>query len=91
VIYVLLACLLDPIVIVLGLLIGWFSRRWWQVFAAACAIAVIGELVVNGEPISESSIPRAIGALAWLALAFVINDKRRKARLAKATAAETEA
>lgn len=88
-IYFLIACLLDPIVVALGLVIGWFSRRWWQVIAAACAIAVMGELVVNGELFGEASIPRAIGALAWLALAFAINDKRRKAHLAKA--AEPEA
>lgn len=44
---ILVAKLLSPLAIVIGLLSGWFARKWWQVLIGAAVAAVVDEAALH--------------------------------------------
>ena len=74
--------LVSPVNIVAGLVVGWFSRRWWQVVLGAVTIEVVALLVMlpsgvpDGEEIIWVVLPFGVLApLAWCALGFVLRRR----------------
>ena len=74
--------LVGPVNIVAGLVVGWFSRRWWQVLLGAATIAAVGLLVSlpGGVPAGAEvvwvALPFAVVApLVWCALGFVLRRR----------------
>lgn len=74
--------LVSPVNIVAGVVVGWFSRRWWQVVVGAVTVAAVGLLVAlpGGVPAGAEvvwvALPFAVVApLAWAALGFVLRRR----------------
>src|SRR5947208_2307721 len=87
---ILLAKLLDPVAIILGILNGYFCRSIALLIALSVAIAVVVELLLRATQLTRTFNPveLIIGfavALAWSGLVFSI---RRNAK--KPTAVEPE-
>jgi hypothetical protein len=74
---VLIAKLLDPIVILLALVAGGLSQKWWQVIVGASVVAVIGELFLFSIQIGRTFNPVTfflgiVAAAVWASMAFAI-------------------
>ena len=84
-IVMLIVRLVDPVLIVLALAGGGFSRLWWHVAAAALVVAVLVEaLLFSMQPRMFDLLDFIIGVIAagiWASIAFTVKQRlaaRRK-------------
>jgi hypothetical protein len=78
--YVMLANLLDPIVIALALLGGYFSRSWLPVLLLSVLIAVVGEAIVGHSFEIETLLMRVLAAFIWGFIGYAAGAGRRRKR-----------
>jgi hypothetical protein len=87
--FVFLACLLDPIAILLAALLGWFSRGWLFILGGALVYGVAVEFLLHSYgPEPSTMVLRAVGFGAWASAVFAM---RQRSRAKKAVQVNPEA
>ena len=78
----LVAKLLSPVLIAMGLLAGWFSTKWWHVVAGAVVAAILDEAFLHSMQMTRVFDPGVIliGFLAAAIWGFVVFAIRRRRR-----------
>ena len=79
---ILAAKLMSPVLIVMGLLAGWFSTKWWHVMAGAVVAAILDEAFLHSMQTVRSVDPGVIliaflAAAIWGFVVFAIRRRRR--------------
>ena len=76
--------LIDPIVALVGLIIGAASSNWWKRVAAVVFATFLMALLVAGiDPIStrpESGVARGFSMLVWMSCGAAIREWRQRRR-----------
>ena len=74
------AKLMSPVLIVMGLLAGWFSTKWWHVIVGAVVAAILDEAFLHSMQMTRN-LDVGVILLAFLAAAiweFVVFAIRRR-------------
>jgi hypothetical protein len=83
------AKLLDPFLIVMAIVAGVLSRKWWHAVAGAIAITAIVEFLLAQMQLTRSLAPVPVlagfvAAFAWTAFVFWIKQRRAAKKAAAA-------
>jgi hypothetical protein len=82
IIAIFVAKLFSPVLIVLGVLVGWFSAKWWHVIAGAVVAAIADEALLHSMLATRRVDPGVIfigflAAAIWGFAIFAIKQLRR--------------